>query len=116
MSKPNARFWVVVNGDYVKLTLSPGAELVHSSGGPTEEGWRRETEWWGYDADEARIEHAYWTRERDCDGLFESSGESSCPLAESAMVPGYDDLAVLLPHWQNCESRQRDYQAEAAGY
>lgn len=118
----NARFWEYVNGDYVKLTLAPGQELVHSQGHRTEEGWQRESKWWAYDAEQGVVLCDLETAARDCDGRFDHSWEGSCAVDRLRVQVPYrdehytDPEEIRCPDWETIDRRQRDYAAEAMGY
>lgn len=112
MSTRNARFWVVLLDDPVKITLRPGQRLHWSTWSPDEEGWSSRLE---------EFEHAgdrvYWrsrTDGVDCDGRLTQYWEGSATLENLAIV----DLeqGLLQPSWENEKSSQRDYFAEAMGY
>lgn len=112
------RFWVYVNGGYVRLTLPPGGKVIaHVKCDDAEgEGFSRNVQTW-----ERHPEmHGFALRKvtekgRDCDGGYSFGYQ---------MVCAYDRLARILcmftghhtPDWQPAESEQRDYAAEAAGY
>lgn len=115
--KMNARFWIFLHGDFVKLTLAPGQAFEHVVAGRTEEGFCYQHECWEHVGD--AIERSFYCRERDCDGLFERGGDLVCALDELAARKPYgtDDPAIRLPEWRDgIDVWQRDHAAEAAGY
>lgn len=127
--RTNARFWVYVNGGPVKITLRPGQQLSWSCGGPTDEGWSRESETWGYDCEDHVGEvFRQWCHDgRDCDGRLTREGEDVCDLADlrREWPGGLDDMSqaerdgwrdVRWPAWRKAKSCQYDEYAEAAGY
>lgn len=131
----NARFWVwAAAGGWVKLTLRPGQELEHHSGGPCDEGYSYTREKWTHEGDHVR---AKWeTNASDCDGRLDQGGASCCPLdqlrardmhAEEQGRAAYwgDDptkpefngnAGIFAPEWTERRRFQRDHAAEAAGY
>ena len=64
--RPNARFWVWINGGYVKITLQPGKSLEHHKRWTHDEGWSSETVRWSHEP--YGIYRRTWTDGRDCDG------------------------------------------------
>lgn len=113
----NARFWTFINGDWVKLTLAPGYEITHTEGGPTDEGFHREWNTWAHTGE--GVERTWETSSRDCDGRLDRSGEC-CATLEQLRARNIGEYGpnpgALVPEWTECDSRQRDYNAEAAGY
>lgn len=123
MNAPNARFWVYVNGSFVKITLRPGQQVEHVTGGPTDEGWTRDAQTWLYPDDESAV-YRYWADEgQDCDGRHGNYGSSRCEL--SALKAGYapdgygcdlEHPEVVYPAWERVEASRYDQFAELAGY
>jgi hypothetical protein len=113
-ARNTARFWIDRNGGIVRLKLRKGQTVSHSFGGPTEEGYSWTAETYSFDGQTVTCE--YGTDARDCDGRVTHSGECSCDVL--ALRAGYNDLecGVTFPAWQQGQSAQRDYSAEAAGY
>jgi hypothetical protein len=113
---PNARFWELINGSPVKITLRPGQELQYSSFHWHDEGWTRETYWWRHDGD--TIQNTYCNDGTDCDGRLTRGCSSFARLDQLAVREPYgiDDPAVRWPNWQKLDSYQRDAYAEAMGY
>jgi hypothetical protein len=110
----NARFWDCVGYGWVKITLRPGQQLHHSSGGPTDEGYHWVASTWEHDHDQVRMIEA--SRSRDCDGRLDTYTEHVCPLAELNAKPWDPSPSGRIPKWRRVNSSQRDYAAEAAGY
>ncbi len=129
---PNARFWVYVNDNPVKLTLKPGQSLHYESGGDTDEGWCFEYTDWTYtvEADGPYVTREWCQEARDCDGRIDRTTTHGCPvdglcvICDSACIeevveigPTEDDaLFVAYPMWNKLECSQRDRSAEAMGY
>ena len=124
---PNARFWVYVNGGYVKITLRPGDELEHYAWEPTDEGF--ESMWYTWSYTGHFVHRAWANNSRDCDGRYHREGIDRCHLQKlywhrvsfsryfdgdihQVLQPDYPPL----PLWQDVQYAQRDYAAEAAGY
>ena len=109
-----ARFWTCHNGGSVKLTLRTGETLHHSNGGPTQEGYRWESNEYSFDGTTVTCE--WTTDERDCDGRMTRAGFSHCTAGR--LSAGYHDhgIGIRFPDWQASKSIQRDYSAEAMGY
>jgi hypothetical protein len=106
------RFWHYYLGD-VRITLRKGQTLHHTSGGPCEEGWHRESHKWTFDGHVVINE---WSEQsRDCDGRLDREGVSWFPANEAAT--GYQSPeGVAYPNWHKGREWQRDYAAEAEGY
>jgi hypothetical protein len=110
MSK-TIRFWHYGNGE-VLITLRKDQTLRHSSGGPTDEGWRRESHEWSFDG---HIVTHEWSEDGvDCDGRLSREGISWFAGHESRS--GYVVDGIAYPNWHLGRSWQRDYSAEAMGY
>ncbi|MEQ8849243.1 hypothetical protein [Botrimarina sp.] len=116
----NARFWTIHNGAPVKLTLRPGQQLTHASGGACEEGYACEFTLWVHDADHACVTRCCESWGTDCDGGWDRSDDSIAALdALDALEPcgGFPELRGLrFPRWQRLDGWQRDHAAELAGY
>lgn len=123
----NARFWVYIHGNPVKITIRPGQSLYWSRGGPCEEGWSRESQHWTHEGES--VERSTADTASDCDGTHASYGEYSCPLdrLQSGNAPGWIEpefptaepdtwTGVVWPAWDEVSTSQRDQFAEAAGY
>ena len=108
------RFWHYHNGSEVLIKMTAGETLFHSHGGPTDEGWTRESHAWHFDGETVTCE---WCHDgADCDGRLTRSGESFCSVAD--LRAGFHDAEtnIQFPRWQERDSRQRDYSAEAMNY
>lgn len=134
MRRINARFWDIINGGLVKITLKPGQSITHFRGGPTEEGWFLEETTWYYDPYLDAVRCHTINDGVDCDGRLSHADEAISTLEDLRMVtakkvywtldggasfyPKLDDRykAIKKPRWETLESYQRDYAAEAAGY
>jgi hypothetical protein len=124
----NARFWITRwsptpegHGDateltFIKVTLKPGKSIEEHSSGKTEEGWRSESCRWTNDGE--RVTREYSSCGSDCDGRLDRHGTDQCPIDELHDIEPYHckDPAIRMPRWQEEESSQRDYAAEAMGY
>jgi hypothetical protein len=115
-SQGRARFWIYQNGDFARLALKPGESQEHSTHGYHDEGWSSEWQRWTHNGDHILLE---WASDgRDCDGRLSRDGEAMCPLGnlKDRAAYGSDDPKIRLPEWQEVESGQRDYSAEAMNY
>lgn len=110
------RFWTWAIDGFVKLSLRPGDVLTWGTGGPNEEGWSSRTNQWRHDG--TRVVHTLNTDQRDCDGRLSTHNVEAAQRYDLAIHRriGDDGVAVRLPAWENLDSSQRDYAAEAAGY
>ena len=112
-----ARFWIIHNSGFVKLSLKAGQSLMTVQGGLHSEGfWRIIVEWRN---DGRGVERLRYEDGRDCDGGFEQSEESYVNLnCLRCVEPVYMDHCenILLPRWEFVDSEQRDEYAEAMGY
>lgn len=107
------RFWHYGNGA-VLITLRKGQTLNHSTGGPTDEGWHRESNTWTFDG---HTVVCVWRNDgADCDGRLTRHGVSWFPIHDAKA--GYHDaeLGAYFPDWRGGQTHQRDYSAEAMGY
>lgn len=107
-----ARFWIWWNGP-VKLSIRPGQTLRHGSFSEDDEGWSSRWEEWTNDGE--KVVSRVATDGRDCDGRLATSWEGVCPLDRLA-ARFFDEDGIFYPDWEQTDSRQRDYAAEAAGY
>jgi hypothetical protein len=114
--KANARFWICLNGDFVKITIKSGESIEYSNSERTEEGYTSEWISWYHDGD--RVVREYATRSRDCDGLFDTHGSDYSPLSDLHAFAAYgtDDPDVKMPEWRRLGYGQRDHTAESMGY
>lgn len=110
------RFWVYANGTYSRVTLRADQSLEHCEGGPTDEGFHYAASTWWYDRDAGLLRRNYYSRSRDCDGLYEDHAEMVCPIADLAAHDGYSAPWIKLPLWQLRDEYRRDHSAERAGY
>ena len=132
----NVRFWQWVNGDYVKLTLSPRQELRHSDGGPTDEGYHSEHEVWRYELPE-RINLERHSYSKDCDGPHEYhsythfliGNEAKKEVCSNEVYGSNSDIqapeprnldthgaTIRMPEYGQETGYQRDVYAEMMGY
>lgn len=115
-----ARFWALVNGSPVKLTVREGEELHWGRGWRHEEGWSSESAIYRIERDcrEGRLPYVvceWGTDGTDCDGRLSAGGTSVANVMD--LKSGYiESEEVRYPKWESEEGWQRDYQAEAAGY
>jgi len=100
----NARFSVDHAGSAVILTLRPGQSLSWGHYYNHEEGWSSEGCTWRYRDGKLHVEHD--TDGTDCDGRLSTHVELVADVPASG----------AFPHWDEVNSGQRDYAAEAAGY
>lgn len=119
MSRP-ARFWVWVNGGWVRLSLLPGECLSWRSFRYTDEGWSEVFNTWHHHFRAVRWE---WSESAlDCDGRIDRGGEMVCPIGQLSDRDVYslcdadENRGILAPEWEPVERYQRDHAAEAAGY
>ena len=88
-------------GKRKEVTFEPGGMLELHGGGFTDEGYS----YWGeryYMADDGRVMCDSDSRSRDCDGRL-----------DTGMTQWWDEDHQ---HWRTESSRQRDHEAEKAGY
>lgn len=100
----NARFTVLHSGSEVVLTLRPEQSLSWDHYENHDEGWSSTWTIWRYRDGKLQLEQA--TDGTDCDGRLSTHVELV------AVVPA----SGAFPHWDEVNSGQRDYAAEAAGY
>ena len=115
----NKRFWARVNVGWVKLVLAPSKSHQHMEGGPTEEGYSYEWTTWAWDG--ALLTRDFYSRSQDCDGPLERWEEQVMVDWQYAMDWGSGTLkkrpdGMMVPVWEQMNSRQRDHYAEAMGY
>lgn len=117
---PNARFWVMVNDGWVKLTLHPEQILTWRSGSPTDEGYSNLTE--SYQHDGATVTATWYRETWDAGGRYTSGGSLVCAVRDlhaATVDTPYDPGEFKppgIPKWMPMERWQRDHSAEAAGY
>lgn len=114
------KFWEWINGGWVRIKLPENGTLTHDVGGPTDEGYHRESTTWAERS--GRVLRTIDSEGRDCDGKHESHTEYECPASmlshmESTRMTE-DELPVFIPKWGRIAKRchVRDHTAEAAGY
>ena len=107
-----ARFWVFWVGGWVRLTLKPGEQLSATRGGETDEGYSHS--WLVWSSDGKTVEKQHEWESRDCDGRMSGFVEATCNVDRLQARKHSDGLDI--PDWQEQDSGQRDYAAEAAGY
>lgn len=110
------RFWVYINGGYVRLTLPPGGKVVgHVKCDDADgEGFSRTVETWQrHPALHGYVLHEISERGRDCDGGYSRHSKAICAYASLA---AHHYAGMALPYWVWSEIGQHDHRAEAAGY
>lgn len=115
----NVRIWQLINGDWVKLTLKPGKDIEHLTGGPHEEGYSYNVDTWSLSEEENCIHLSCFAWGKDCDGPHESRSELECSLDDlKAFVPCAQTAwnPDGVPLWGMVHSSQRDIYAERMGY
>jgi hypothetical protein len=112
--KKQARFWTHHRSGVVRIKINAGQTLFFSYGGPTDEGYSWTAEAYNFDGKTVAVE--WRTDARDCDGPITRTGSAHCSF--DRLSSGYEDCEarVRFPAWENGETGQRDYSAEAAGY
>lgn len=109
----NARFWTMVHGSPVKLTLKYKQTLSHIDFNYHDEGWTREVNQWFHRGDAVDM---WITGEgRDCDGRTEWSADLTCDIDELADHL-HVESGIAYPSFKHERSSQRDHSAEAMGY
>ena len=108
----NARFWALVHGSPVKLTLKPGQRLTWHQSWATDEGWSSASETHKHEGEVVRYEGG--TDGVDCDGRLSTFCEQQCHLNMLRAGGALDGLR--FPAWERGADGQRDYAAEAMGY
>ena len=114
MSNTNRRFWIYINGDYVKLTLHQDQTLRWWGGGPADEGYHYEHEQWEWTED--GVERYYVSDGRDCDGRLSHSLEQFCPMTKLMWVQTTMEGAPLLPRWEERRHEVFDEYAQGMNY
>lgn len=109
----NARLWVYINDDFVKLTLRPKQGLTWGKAWRTEEGYASISETFEFDGQE--VWHRTDRDGRDCDGRLSTREEETCPL-ESLQARFLFDRRISLPEWVAGSSSVYDEYAQAANY
>lgn len=122
--KQNARFWELVNHDWVKITLKEGHRLSWSKYSRTDEGFDSWAVTWEHLGEMVLYRSAHFAQ--DCDGRLDRFWDAECELtqlrARSLPAPFFGDdrtefeKALLLPFWKEIDCHQRDYSAESMGY
>ena len=113
MTKPTVRFWHYHIGA-VLIKLRAGETVHHSHGGPTDEGWHRNSVAYSFDGETVTCE---WCADgADCDGRMTRGGTVHCRIDQ--LQAGYHDQETgeRFPKWSEGETHQRDYAAEAMNY
>lgn len=119
-----ARFWAFVNLDWVKITLAPGDQLTHVTGGQHEEGYSFTTETWAFNGQ--TVTREIDTTGRDCDGRHYEHDVCDCDITDLAFYPSLfypkesadspERTRPPAPKWERIGRHSRDFSAEAAGY
>lgn len=95
------------NGGDVRLALKPGVPLEVHSGGPTEEGYSYCSHTYTWRPDEGLVYLSVYSSGSDCDGRLDHFVELVAPAWQ---------VMCGVHRWDELESHQRDYYAEAMGY
>jgi hypothetical protein len=116
------RFWVWVNGGWVRLSLRQGQTLRHATFRDTDEGWASEANVWHAPADGPGVLWECHGAGRDCDGRVDRFSAVYCP-ADSlagrdmfAVMDSSENRGIYSPEWECVGASQRDCAAEAMGY
>jgi hypothetical protein len=115
----NVRFWITGPGcGLVKITLRPEQTVEFMTGGKNEEGFAASSDSFYYDARRGVIECTMNQWGRDCDGRYELSSLSSCPVGDEQRIELQHDGSDRCwgPRWRQETQSQRDMTAEAMGY
>ncbi len=108
----NARFWIMWNGDWVKITLRPGQSISMCAGRNHEEGFSCEAEVYSFDCDVVECAITSWGR--DCDGRYDVHMNYHCHVTQ---LKAHDmDDGTIRPQWERGHCEQYDQFAEMAGY
>lgn len=117
----NARFWIVHNNDFVKLTLHPNQSVELQEGGATDEGYSYTTT--SYLHTGTGVECECLNEARDCDGRLDRWNKSFCPMSQLQKGnPAWTEHCelehpeVVFPAWERVKRGQRDQYAEMMGY
>jgi len=107
--------WMDDDANTISLTVTEGKPLILSSGGPTDEGYSYTVEEFALEGDYLHL--AQTTKAQDCDGRIEHYSDRRCHKDNLAAHQAHiNDTIELFPLWEDCESSQRDYSAEAMNY
>lgn len=105
------------NNDWVRLKLTPGQCVKWGKSYPTDEGWGAEGCAWMHDGN--RVLRRWWSDGVDCDGRLSRNGVDVSRVVDLAAVQSeqiFNGRIICRPDWEQIDSTQRDYTAEAAGY
>jgi hypothetical protein len=112
----NARFWVFVNNDFVKVTLRPQQHMDWRQAHATEEGYHAESMELHFDG--YTVERIDVSEGRDCDGELSYTTKMVTDLEHLQDEPG--DAGFLStpdrPQWLPGRTRVYDQYAQMAGY
>ncbi len=101
---PVVRFWTLIYGSPVRLTLCEGELVQHAEYEQDEEGYCYTFAAWLWVA--ARVEYSWARRTRDCDGRHADGEDLTCPLGRLEQRRPCDDVAdehpdvTGWPDWQ----------------
>lgn len=98
------RFKIWHNDSEVTLTIHEGEEINIGAAGPTDEGYFRWSDC--YTLEDGVLFCERERSERDCDGRLDTH---DMYVADSFTLDRF-------PAWRRISARQRDYEAERAGY
>jgi len=109
------RFWHYGTSP-VLITIHRDESLHYSQGGPTDEGWHRDSYCWSFDG--VTLTEEWQSDGCDCDGRLTRGGVVFCRVRDlRAGNADPDDSAVVYPRWLELgPAYQRDFAAEAMGY
>lgn len=112
----NARFWLWVNGGWVKVTLKPATSLRWGESHATEEGYHFERISLEYDGDTVYFEEYYGGR--DCDGELENTIQYACALENLRSDPHEINAFEVIdrPVWKKQSHRVYDQYAQMMNY
>jgi hypothetical protein len=118
----NVRFWVWINGGWVRLTLRPGQTLEHCKHCRTDEGWSAEWTRWTHDWDQVVRESV--SDGRDCDGRLTEDWMDFCPFERLDQLEYshwasdcHNGVPIRSPAWEEYgPGRVYDEYAQAANY
>jgi hypothetical protein len=108
------RFWFYGDNGPVLIKIKAGQTLFYSRGGPTDEGWYRDENFWEFDGE--TLVNMWCSDGCDCDGRLTRRGISYCPAMDVRRGHRTPDDGITYPRWVEGKSSQRDYSAEAMGY
>lgn len=121
--KPNARFWVYINGADVKLTLRKGQMLCWFSGVRHGEDYEGRSQVWKLK--DGVVHKMVDVNGSDCDGPYARHNVYRCALANLHDLTVYvhdgernyvNQGGPKFPVWKKVSSGQRDIFAEMMGY